>query len=49
MGHGLWRFDDAFDGVHEEWLRDKVGPGACWFGKGRKGHLEMPWGRDFQM
>lgn len=20
---------------HEEWLRDKVGPGACWFGKGR--------------
>ena len=35
MGYGLWRFDDAFDGVHEEWLRDQVGPGACWYCKGR--------------
>lgn len=27
--------------LHEEWLRDQVGPGACLV---REGHLEMPWG-----
>lgn len=41
VGDGVWtmekRFDDAFDGVHGEWLRDKIGPRACLVreGKGR--------------